>query len=136
MPERFDNYPTPEEVEIDPVQEIKNKTINALSELFLTVSWETIELDNWTMTIEYTEDLEGGFKAVMAFSDKEGNVLEPMTLTSEWLMSVNLLDLWMTKEIAEDWLLIFDKKMNGLINNVRSRLSILKEIKIKNQPWN
>jgi hypothetical protein len=35
------------------------------------------------MTIEYTEDLEGGFKAVMAFSDKEGNVLEPMTLTSE-----------------------------------------------------
>jgi hypothetical protein len=38
MPERFDNYPTPEEVEIDPVQEIKNKTINALSELFLTVS--------------------------------------------------------------------------------------------------
>lgn len=122
-----------EETQLDPMQEIKNKTVNALSELFLAVNWETIELDNWTMTIEYTEDLEGGFKAVMAFSDKEGNVLDPMIITSEWLMSVSLLNLWMTKELAEEWLLTIDKKMSELIQNVRSKLAYFKAKKDKNQ---
>lgn len=126
MPEKFESYSSPEEVEKDPIKEIQKDTIRWLNDLFIAMNWETIELDNWTMQVEYTDNLDGTFKAVLAMTDKEWNTIWPFTITSEGLMSLDLLELWMTEEIAKDGLLKFDKKMKDLLDRTKEKLQVIK----------